>query len=490
MRKKRRQEAIFSAIAGLGAQPSPKEPIPAEVSPTTWPEEILRSPGSKTPVRQSAPLQSLEAEVSQPATASGNFAIWPLTPVKVTAPTEESPSPAAKELPHPVVQAAATETPMLPGLAGSEAIPEPPPAVSSSCKLGVASLDFGRVLMGNFADQDLAVENEADSPGVLTDIGGLPDAGFSLITPPGLPFTLGPGGSQSLTVRFSPDSVGKKAAKLSVLFDGQPPSEHEVRLTGEAARTFTTPQGLYYSPVVNSLEMAFAYIPPGSFVMGSPEVEPGRGHDERQFAVTLSRGFYLQTTPVTQKQWQAVMGDKPDIAPAGGHHPVENVSWHDCQAFIQKLNLLGEGIYRLPSEAEWEYACRAGGTAALGDQQVTAQFCEYDPILDTAAWYCGNSDRQSHPVALKDANAWDLHDMHGNVMEWCQDWYGEYPDGAATDPAGPQAGVGRVIRGGSWFSSAKNCRAAFRSKWVPNSRSNYLGLRLVKECDNPQRNQD
>jgi len=159
------------------------------------------------------------------------------------------------------------------------------------------------------------------------------------------------------------------------------------------------------------------------------------------------------------------------------------VSWQECQVFIQKLNLLGEGVYRLPTEAEWEYACRAGGAAALEDQELTALICEYDPVVDAMAWYCGNADGHSHPVALKNPNAWGLYDIHGNVMEWCQDWYGDYPAGAATDPAGPPASMSKVIRGGSWFSSAKNCRAAFRGKWASNSRSHYIGLRLLKELE-------
>jgi formylglycine-generating enzyme required for sulfatase activity len=400
-------------------------------------------------------------------------------------PTAESLAPAAAaELSDTLIQPTEAETAVVPGPAGPETVLEEPPSqFSSSLQLGAESLDFGRVLVGNFADRDLAVENEGNGPGVLTDLGGLPDAGFSLIAPPSLPLTLGPADSQFFTVRFSPDSVGKKTAKLSVVFNGQDGPQPEVRLTGEAARTVTTPQGIYYSPVFNSLNMSLVYIPPGSFVMGSPEDEPGRNQDEKQYEVTLSRGFYLQSTPVTQSQWQAVMGDNPASSSAGGDYPVEKVSWHECQVFIKKLNLLGEGVYRLPTEAEWEYACRAGGASALGDRELTVLFCEDDPFLDEVAWYCGNSDRHAHPVALKNPNAWDLYDMHGNVMEWCQDWYGEYPAGAATDPAGLPTGVGRVIRGGSWFSSAKNCRAACRAKWAPNSRSHYLGLRLVKELE-------
>ena len=326
--------------------------------------------------------EATEAEAPQLATPPAHEATRPPTPESVAVPTEESLAPAAApELPDTLIQATEAETPMVPGPAGPETLLEEPPSrFFSSLKLGAESLDFGRVLVGNFADRDLAVENEGNGPGVLTDLGGLPDAGFSLIAPPGLPLTLGPADSQLFTVRFSPDSVGKKTAKLSFVLNGQDGPEPEVRLTGEAARTVTTPHGIYYSPVFNSLDMSFVYIPPGSFVMGSPEDEPGRNQDEKQYEVTLSRGFYLQSTPVTQRQWQAVMGDNPASSSAGGDYPVENVSWHECQVFIQKLNLLGEGVYRLPTEAEWEYACRAGGAAALGDRELTALFCEYDPF--------------------------------------------------------------------------------------------------------------
>jgi formylglycine-generating enzyme required for sulfatase activity len=484
MRKKPRQKAIFSTIAGLGAEPAPKGPIAADGPPNVGQEEIHRPTGPKPPVHQKVFSKSPEARVPQLPTTPPHEATRQLMPESVPVPTEESLAPAAaQELPNTHSRATEADTPIVPGPAGTETLSEDPPSLFSSLKLGAESLDFGRVLVGNFADLDLAVENEGNCPCVLTDLRGLPDAGFTLIAVPNLPLALGPAGSQLFTVRFSPDSVGKKTANLAVVLKDQNGPEPEVRLTGEAARTVTTPQGIYYSPVFNSQEMSLVYIPSGSFVMGSPEDEPGRNHDEKQYEVTLNRGFYLQSTPVTQRQWQSVTGDNPTSSSAGGDYPVENVSWHECQVFIQKLNLLGEGVYRLPTEAEWEYACRAGGAAALGDRELTALFCEYDPFIDAVAWYCGNSDKHSHPVALKNPNPWDLYDMHGNVMEWCQDWYGEYPAGAATDPAGPPAGVGKVIRGGSWFNSAKNCRAACRAKRAPTSRSPYLGLRLVKELE-------
>jgi len=235
--------------------------------------------------------------------------------------------------------------------------------------------------------------------------------------------------------------------------------------------------------VVNSLGMAFVLIPADSFIMGSPEIEAGRSNDESQHEVTISRSFYLQTTPVTQGQWVALMGHNPPIfAKDRADLPVEGVSWQDCQEFIKKLQALKEGTYRLPTEAEWEYACRAGSPMALANGDLTSLYCELDPALDEIGWYCGNSNRCLQPVAQKRSNAWGLYDMHGNLGEWCQDWYGPYPPEPQTDPSGPPSGPGRVVRGGSWFSSAKNCRAAARSYAPPNLRNlpQVVGFRLVK----------
>ena len=162
--------------------------------------------------------------------------------------------------------------------------------------------------------------------------------------------------------------------------------------------------------------------------MGSPETELGRGEDELPHEVTITRGFFLQTTAVTQGQWKAVMGNNPSrFSPKGDDHPVESVSWYDCQKFIERLNSSGEHIYRLPTEAEWEYACRAGKFSSCSEGEIIELFCDHDPNLDAVGWYCGNSDRATHPVAQKKPNPWGLYDLHGNVLEWCQDWYGTYP---------------------------------------------------------------
>jgi formylglycine-generating enzyme required for sulfatase activity len=220
--------------------------------------------------------------------------------------------------------------------------------------------------------------------------------------------------------------------------------------------------------VKTDLGITFLYIPPGRFLMGDD-------HDGPIHEVTLTTGFYMQTTPVTQGQWQAVMGNNPShFKKCGPDCPVESVSWEDAQDFIQKLNEVeGEEVYRLPTEAQWEYACRAGTTSRyfFGDDE--SQLAEY-------AWYKKNSGKTTHPVAKLKPNDWGLYDMHGNVWEWCQDWYGDYPNQSVSDPTGPEKGANRVFRGGAWSYSAENCRTACRGNWPPGNRRRILGFRLVR----------
>ena len=229
------------------------------------------------------------------------------------------------------------------------------------------------------------------------------------------------------------------------------------------------------------LGMQFVYIKPGSFMMGSPLLEQSGDSSERQHRVTLTAGFYMQTTEVTQGQWRAVMGSNPShFKNCGDNCPVESVSWNDVQAFIRKLNEKGgTGRYRLPTEAEWEYAARAGSTTAFANGGITEFLCGYDPNLAAMGWYCGNAKKKTQPVARKQPNAWGLYDMHGNVSEWCQDWYGDYPAGSVTDPTGPSSGADRVHRGGGWFSGALYCRSAFHVGVEPGHSSLLLGFRLA-----------
>jgi formylglycine-generating enzyme required for sulfatase activity len=223
----------------------------------------------------------------------------------------------------------------------------------------------------------------------------------------------------------------------------------------------------------NSLGMKFVYISPGTFMMGSPSSEADREGDERQHRVTLTKGYYLQTTEVTQGQWQAVMGDNPSrFKSCGENCPVENVSWDDIQEFIKKLNQRDSHYqYRLPTEAEWEYAARTGSES---------RFCfgDSDETLKEYAWFRDNSGGKTHPVSAKRPNDWGLYDMHGNVWEWCRDRYDGYPSGSVTDPQGPPSGADRVLRGGSWSNNAGYCRSADR--WgTPDYRNGNGGFRLA-----------
>ena len=220
----------------------------------------------------------------------------------------------------------------------------------------------------------------------------------------------------------------------------------------------------------------FVWVPPGRFRMGSPEGETGRRDDEGPWMVTLTKGFWLGKYEVTQAQWEAVMGVNPSkFAENGAQRPVENVLWEDCHALIDKLNHSGPGTFRLTTEAEWEYACRAGVAGAYG-------FGDAPSALDGHAWYTENSDGATHPVGQKAPNAWGLHDMHGNVCEWCQDWYGAYPEGPEMDPAGPPSGQYRVLRGGGWDGDPAACRAGRRRIFIPGyfQRQSDLGLRLAR----------
>jgi len=232
----------------------------------------------------------------------------------------------------------------------------------------------------------------------------------------------------------------------------------------------------------NDFGMTFVLIQPGTFVMGSPNGELGGYSGEVQHNVTLTQKYYLQTTEVTQGQWKAVMGINPSyFGSCGDDCPVERVSWEDAQEFIEKLNLHeNANCYRLPTEAQWEYAARAGSTTALANGNLAVIGCDLDTNLNAMGWYCGNADDKSHQVAQKQPNAWGLYDMHGNVKEWCQDWYGNYSDISVTDPVGPTEGLYRVARGGSWVTMAQFCRSAEHDGHEPDKRHYFLGLRVSR----------
>ena len=276
-------------------------------------------------------------------------------------------------------------------------------------------------------------------------------------------------------------------------------------------------ESLAQSPkvITNSIGMKLVLIPKGTFTMGAPVSEVGSEDDEQQHQVTIGKDYYLAIHEVTQAQYKKVTGRNPsqfnghvlaERIPAKKHpvtgrtikearivpkdtssFPVDSVTWDDAVYFCERLSNLPEEkkagrVYRLPTEAEWEYACRAGSKTPFifGDSETT---------LNNCAWYRQNSrenggSHRPHPVGTKNPNAWGLFDMHGNTSEWCHDWYDDYPHGAVSDPKGPSSGSdslgdGRVLRGGSYRREAKDCRSAARDSCSPSYRSQSNGFRVA-----------
>ena len=228
------------------------------------------------------------------------------------------------------------------------------------------------------------------------------------------------------------------------------------------------------------LNMEMIPIPAGTFVMGSPPDEDGRFPDEDlQTTVTITKPFWLGKTEVTQSQWKAVMGNNPSLF-TGDDLPVVNVDWHDAVAFCEKLNEMKRDTlpagyrYTLPTEAQWEYACRAGTTTRFyhGDDPDYIELEKY-------AWYRNNSSRKIHPFGGKLPNGWVLYDMYGNVLEWCLDWKGDFTGGSVSDPQGPQSGTYRVLRSGCMLDLARRCRSALRTWFRPDDSGSYLGFRVA-----------
>jgi formylglycine-generating enzyme required for sulfatase activity len=293
---------------------------------------------------------------------------------------------------------------------------------------------------------------------------------------------------QTVTVRFTPTASGSQACTILLISK----SFAEVHCTG----TGTLPAGMML-------------VPAGSFTMGSPADEPGRSGNETQHGVDLTKGMLVSGHEVTQSEWQAVMGWN-ESSFQGPNRPVEQVTWYDAVSYcnqrstrdgyspayrIAVLGTDGNHItsatvmwnrdangYRLLTEAEWEYACRAMSPSAFGNGDLTRPGCApVDRKLDLVGWYCGNASGTTQDAGGKAANAWGLQDMHGNVREWCWDWYADYQtERVSIDPFGPSSGLARVLRGGSWADSAGSSRSAARSNGYPQHRDNCTGLRLAK----------
>jgi formylglycine-generating enzyme required for sulfatase activity len=262
--------------------------------------------------------------------------------------------------------------------------------------------------------------------------------------------------------------------------------------------------GAFASFAVGRVVQRMRWIPPGRFWMGSPESEAGRFNDEGPMhEVVLTRGYWLGDTPCTQALWEEVMGENPSRFRSASR-PVEQVSWQDCQEFLQRLSERVPGLgARLPTEGEWEYGCRAGTSGATWVGELELRGENDAPQLDAIAWYGGNSgvgfeledgydsrdwpEKQypheragTHPVGKKKPNPLGLYDMLGNVWEWCEDWYGPYQGAKTKDPRGPRTGSIRVIRGGGWDGRARSVRAARRDADAPGYRIAVLGFRLAR----------
>ncbi len=224
------------------------------------------------------------------------------------------------------------------------------------------------------------------------------------------------------------------------------------------------------------IKLEMVLIPAGEFLMGSPDSDKEAYPFEKpQHRVRITKPFYLGKYLVTQEQWEAVMGNNPSRF-KGPKNPVEQVSWEDCQKFLGKLNAKvgsGAGKFQLPSEAQWEFACRAGSTTKYYFGDDAARLGDY-------AWYTANSEDKTHPVGEKKPNASGLYDMHGNVWEWCQDWFEDYKESPVDDPTGAATGSYRVLRGGGWGDPAGFCRSAYRDRVFPGYGYDYLGLRVSR----------
>ncbi|MFO7975460.1 MAG: formylglycine-generating enzyme family protein [Candidatus Hydrogenedentota bacterium] len=268
------------------------------------------------------------------------------------------------------------------------------------------------------------------------------------------------------------------ALPLVLLFattDINPPKPEGDETEGAKTTAVTWLEGAYAGDTVtvdlgDGVTMDMVWCEEGTFEMGD---ESGHPDEQPVHEVRITEGFWLGRYEVTQAQWKAVTGHNPAKF-VQSDHPVESVSWIDCQTFLKKLEAEVGGEFRLPTEAEWEYACRAGSTSTYCFGNLAEELQEY-------AWYAENSDGHTHPVGTKAANAWRFHDMHGNVAEWCQDWYDRefYSQSPVENPCNTDTGNHRTMRGGSWLHIVGNCRSASRLNGRPPDASHNVGLRVV-----------
>ena len=275
-------------------------------------------------------------------------------------------------------------------------------------------------------------------------------------------------GAQNVTVR----KPKKQKPATTQVAPKKHKSQSKPTKSGTVKRVATKASYSNGTLTVNGIKYNMVRVDGGTFRMGATS-EQGNDADRDEYpvhSVTLS-GYYIGKTEVTQALWKAVMGSNPSHF-KGDNLPVERVSWNDCQEFIRKLNSMTGQNFRLPTEAEWEFACR-GGNNSRGYKYSGSNY------IDNVAWYGDNSGEKTHPVATKSPNELGIYDMSGNVWEMCDDWYGDYSSGAQTNPKGPYDGSDRVYRGGCWGNGARSCCSSFRGFSDPTYRCDYLGLRLA-----------
>ena len=262
---------------------------------------------------------------------------------------------------------------------------------------------------------------------------------------------------------FKPKNMSNYKATYQSLMNGL--SEY----VGQAPQTVNSSKNLTFT--VDGVSFTMVYVPGGTFTMGATSEQGSDAwNDEKPTHSVMLSSYYIGQTEVTQALWTAVMGSNPSEF-RGDRRPVERVSWNDCQTFISRLNAKTGKNFRMPTEAEWEYAARgghSGGSKYAGSDNIS-----------NVAWYDDNSGGETHNVATKSPNGLGIYDMSGNVWEWCQDWYGNYSSSSQTNPKGPSNGDNRVNRGGSWFVNAWFCRVSYRSNFTPSYSSSNLGLRLA-----------
>ncbi|MCW5206790.1 SUMF1/EgtB/PvdO family nonheme iron enzyme [Desulfobulbus sp. F5] len=275
--------------------------------------------------------------------------------------------------------------------------------------------------------------------------------------------------AEVIAVKARADEAERKAKAAIAVAAQLVAADAQAQAEADAAKEAEPKQGDSIND--DATGMKLAYVPSGCFMMGSSTDDEGHENDEGPVHKVCVDSFWMGQYEVTQGQWEKVMGANPSKFKKGGNYPVERVSWNDVQDFIKKLNSSTGKSYRLPTEAEWEYACRANSPG---------KYCGGDDI-DALAWHSKNSGDSTHPVGGKQGNGFGLYDMSGNVYEWCADWYGKdyYASSSQSNPVVPNSGSNRVIRGGAWLSPLRFGRAAFRNWSRPDNSEGYLGFRLV-----------